>query len=154
MSHCLLGIHCIVMSQSRNEIFHRAKPTSVMVVPVVQKAATAAIPLRHIFTIYSRDCKHPIKVGTPRMLAPIPAANFESKHRCLLSRFYGMCLSINHGSYGRMKRRAALLGTHTFTSFDHTSRFSCYSHNWLTHDNIKRPVSPWGLHVSAAQELL
>ena len=24
------------------------------------------------------------------MLAPIPAANFESKHRCLLSRFYGM----------------------------------------------------------------
>ena len=63
-------------------IFPRAKPTSVMVVPVVQKQL-------YRYAIYSRDCKHPIKVGTPRMLAPIPAANFESKHRCLLSRFYG-----------------------------------------------------------------
>ena len=68
-------------------IFPRAKPTSVMVVPVVQKQL-------YRYAIYSRDCKHPIKVGTPRMLAPIPAANFESKHRCLLSRFYGICFAL------------------------------------------------------------
>ena len=30
------------------------------------------------------------------MLAPIPAANFESKHRCLLSRFYGSPLSVTN----------------------------------------------------------
>ena len=64
-------------------IFPRAKPTSVMVVPVVQKQL-------YRYAIYSRDCKHPIKVDTPRMLEPIAAANFESKHRCLLSRFYGI----------------------------------------------------------------
>ena len=81
MHHFLLGIHCIVMSQSRNEYLSQSQ---------THKCNGRTCSTKGSHSSYTSMLYIHAIVSTPRMLAPIPAANFESKHRCLLSRFYGI----------------------------------------------------------------